>query len=99
MNRNSLVLALLSIMAVYGCAQSTKDNGPVLTFEELDGNKNGYITADEAKASNRIANAFKEIDSNGDGNVTITEFQVFMGKGRMTPPEEMETPEPGAAPY
>ncbi len=98
MNRKSLILALLSLLAVSGCAQ-TKSTGPILTFEELDNNKNGYITMDEAKQSMDISKNFKQIDSNGDGNVTITEFQVHMGKGRMTPPEEMETPEPGAAPY
>ena len=99
MNRNSFLLALLSTLVMYGCAQTTKSGGPILTFEELDDNKNGYITMDEAKHSQDIANNFKQIDSNGDGNITITEFQVHMGKGRMTPPEEMETPEPGAAPY
>lgn len=99
MNRNSLLITLLSTLAIYGCAQTAKSGGPVLTFEELDNNKNGYITMDEAKQSHDISSNFKQIDTNGDGNVTITEFQVHMGKGRMTPPEEMETPEPGAAPY
>jgi len=71
----------------------------ILTFEEMDRDANGYISLDEAKATSDIANNFKQIDSDDDGNINITEFQEYMGKDRVTPPEEMETPEPGAAPY
>lgn len=71
----------------------------ILTFEEMDSNANGYISSDEAKASHDIDSNFEQIDINADGNINITEFQKYMGKGRATPPEEMETPEPGAAPY
>jgi len=71
----------------------------ILTFEEMDRDSNGSISVDEAKATNDIANNFEQIDANGNGSINITEFQKYMGKGRNTPPEEMETPEPGAAPY
>ena len=74
-------------------------NDALLTFEEMDRNSNGYITLNEAKASEDIAEHFKQIDSDGDGNINITEFQAYMGRDRMTPPEEMEVSEPGAAPY
>ena len=74
-------------------------NDALLTFEEMDRNSNGYITPNEAKASEDIAEHFKRIDSDGDGNINITEFQAYMGRDRMTPPEEMEVSEPGAAPY
>ena len=71
----------------------------LMTFEDMDKDANGYISTGEASASQEIANNFKEIDTNADGHINITEYQAYMGHGRMSPPEEMETPEPGAAPY
>ena len=98
MNYKAWIISLLSTVFIAACAQTPTTEG-VLTFEEMDRDANGYISAQEAKASSDINKNFKAIDSNGDGKINITEFQDHMGKGRMTPPEEMETPEPGAAPY
>jgi len=80
-------------------AASIQAADALMTFEDMDGNANGYISMGEAKASKEIADNFKKIDKNGDGNINITEYQEYMGKGRMSPPHEMEVPEPGAAPY
>jgi len=71
----------------------------ILSFEELDGDSDGYITAAEAKASKNIAKNFKKVDTDRDGKISITEFQYFMGKDLFTPPEDTEIEEPGAAPY
>jgi len=95
MNSKFLLHAALSSMFIAGVLQAEA----VLTFEEMDVNSNGAISPNEAQASKAIADNFKMIDSNNNGSINITEFQQFMGKGRMSPPEEMETSEPGAAPY
>jgi len=71
----------------------------LLSFEEMDRDSNGYISLNESTANEDMANIFSQVDSNGDGKINITEFQAYMGKDRVSPPEEMETPEPGAAPY
>ena len=99
MNYKLLSITLLSLAIVPACNYTKEVDEPVLTFEEMDSDANNYISSTEAKASKNIANNFKRVDSDGDGNITVTEFQVYVGKGRMTPPEDMESPEPGAAPY
>lgn len=100
MNIRTLVITLLSSCLLYACSQSrTGESMGAMTFEEMDANADGYISSAEAKADRSIAKNFTDIDSNSDGKVNIEEFQAHMGKGRLTPPEEMETPEPGAAPY
>ncbi len=69
------------------------------TFEQLDKDGNGYITADEAAVRPDLSDGFKTTDTNGDGKLNSAEFSAFEGKGRFTPPEESEISEPGAAPY
>ena len=99
MNSKILIPILLSLAFVSACTQTKEVEEPVLTFEEMDSDVDGYISSAEAKASRNIARNFKQIDSNNDGNITVTEYLVYVGKGRMAPPEDMESPEPGAAPY
>jgi len=71
----------------------------VLSFEELDGDSDGYIAESEAKVSKNIAKNFKKVDTDKDGKISITEFQYFMGKDLLAPPEGTEIEELGAAPY
>lgn len=98
MSRKLLFTALIAVSAVTACSQA-KQEGPVYTFEDMDRDANGYISSSEASAMPSVGHAFKSIDTDADGKINITEFQKFMGRHRMSPPEEMETPEPGAAPY
>ncbi|MDX5332481.1 MAG: hypothetical protein LPK58_00325 [Gammaproteobacteria bacterium] len=70
-----------------------------MTFEDLDRDANGYINQSEAGARKDLKADFSSIDKDGDGRLTIREYQAYEGKGRMSPPEESEVPEPGAAPY
>jgi hypothetical protein len=71
----------------------------VLTFEQLDVDGNGYISAEEAQVRTELSDALKDSDADGDGQLNIAEFSAFEGKGRLTPPEDVAVPEPGAAPY
>lgn len=86
--------ALLLALSGYAAAAET-----VLTFEQFDADGNGYISAEEASAGSELSANFKASDGNSDGQLDISEFSAFEGKGRLTPPEDAEIPEPGAAPY
>jgi hypothetical protein len=66
-------------------------------FEELDGNHNGAISMDEAKVRPDLVENFTEIDSDGNGTLSVDEYTAYHNKGRLVP-EEVEIPEPGAAP-
>ena len=70
-----------------------------MAFEELDRDANGYISKSEAGAREDLEANFATVDKDGDGKLNINEYQAYQGMGRMTPPEESEVSEPGAAPY
>jgi hypothetical protein len=88
-------IAASSIILSAGSAMA----GEVLTFEQIDVDGNGYISAEEAKVREDLAGALPATDKDGDGQLNITEFSAFEGEGRLTPPEDSEIAEPGAAPY
>lgn len=54
-------------------APAAKTQTPPL-FEQLDTNRDGYVTAEEAKRSADITARFKELDRNHDGKVSLAEF-------------------------
>lgn len=92
MNHKPLMLLLL-----IGVATSTMLNAAqIYIFEELDSNRNGAISMDEAKVRADLVENFTEIDSDGDNTLSVDEYSNYMNKG--VPPEDVEIPEPGAAP-
>lgn len=65
-------------------------------FEHIDSDHNGAISLQEAGARAELVTNFSEIDSDHDGSLSVDEYSTYMNKG--LPPEDMEIPEPGAAP-
>ncbi len=68
-----------------------------MIFEDIDTDHNGAISRDEAKVRMDLASNFDEIDKNGNGSLSVDEYTDYHNKGRLVP-EEVEIPEPGAAP-
>lgn len=81
------------MLALAGGAAHAQES---MLFEDIDSNHNGSISMDEAKASG-MAESFAKMDSNGDKGVSVDEYTAFVNEGRLVP-EEVEVPEPGAAP-
>jgi hypothetical protein len=95
-----LIPSLISLLLVAACGPSRPGMAEgSMVYDDLDADVDGYISPYEARANRDIAGKFKQIDQNGDGKINIEEFQAYMGRHRQSPPEEMEIPEPGAAPY
>jgi Ca2+-binding EF-hand superfamily protein len=78
MNRKTLIFTLVSGLFVTASIQAADT---LLTFEDMDGNANGYISMGEAVASKDIASHFKNIDKNGDGNINITSIRSIWAAG------------------
>ncbi len=93
MKSKQLMLFLLTA----GIATSTMLNASqIYIFEELDSNRNGAISMDEAMIRQDLVDNFAEIDRDGDNSLSVDEYSDYMNKG--VPPEDVEIPEPGAAP-
>jgi hypothetical protein len=90
------IKALSMIVLIGISASSTLIAREMYVFEEIDGNKNGSISMSEAKVRADLLNNFSEIDSDGNGSLSVDEYSTYMNKG--VPPEDVEIPEPGAAP-
>lgn len=95
------VLLMLAGTAAAGekMMMSDEDEMGPMTFEALDRNGDGYISAEESQAHKGLKANWDQADANNDGHLDSSEFSAFEGEGMMTPPEDSEIAEPGAAPY
>jgi Ca2+-binding EF-hand superfamily protein len=91
MKYQALTSALLLTLATAGSAYAQ------VLFEELDTDHNGAISKQEAKARMDLKENFNMIDKNGNGSISVDEYTAYENRGQMVP-EEVEVPEPGAAP-
>jgi len=96
MHPKTPILILLASLFLFSGAYAAAE-GEVLIFEEIDSDHNGAISPYEARIRADLANNFDEIDSNGNGSLSVDEYTSYHNKGRMVP-QEVEIPEPGAAP-
>ena len=93
----SFIIAVASAIVLSTAPAAAEEY--VQTFEEIDVDGDGYISAKEAEVRPDLSENLQASDTNKDGKLNSAEFSAFEGKGRFTPPEESEIAEPGAAPY
>lgn len=96
--KNGVPFIVAAASALLFCTPAGAGDYP-MTFEQLDTDANGYISAEEAKARPGLADSLQASDQNGDGQLNSAEFSALEGQGRFSPPEDSEVAEPGAAPY
>jgi hypothetical protein len=84
------------LFALFAANAAIAADEPVI-FEDIDSDHNGAISREEAKVRMDLTTNFDEIDKNGNGSLSVDEYSTFHNMGRMVP-EEVEIPEPGAAP-
>jgi Ca2+-binding EF-hand superfamily protein len=76
-------------------AQPTQDDTVSSIFTQLDTNKDGRISSEEAQASSVVARSFAKADANGDGAITRDEFMAsFTSRAPATPPPAVPPPNP-----
>ncbi len=66
-------------------------------LEDLDANKYGTISADEAKAQPELAKSFDALDQNKDGKLSAAEFAQFEMAPAIEQQVEQVMPETPAA--
>jgi hypothetical protein len=77
-------LTALALMTVSGLAWAA---GGAASFQELDANRDGQITVDEAKKAPEVKEKFTQADANKDGKLDAAEFAAL----ETMPKERKET--------
>lgn len=68
------MLTALMLMAVSGFAWAGANKA---SFQELDANRDGQISRDEAKKSPEVSKKFVQADTNQDGKLDAAEFAAL----------------------
>jgi len=67
-------LTALALLAVSGLAWA---GSGAVSFQDLDKNRDGQISLDEAKKATEVKNRFSEADVNKDGQLDAAEFAAL----------------------
>lgn len=87
---------VLPILLTLGIFSTVNAKDAPVTFDQLDDDKNGYLSQSEASQRQDLKEKWAMADKDADGKLDISEFSAF--EVRMVPPDDMESPEIGAAP-
>lgn len=79
------ILAALALMTVSGFAWA---GAGMTSFQDLDTNRDGQISLDEAKKSPEVSKKFGQADANKDGQLDQAEFSALETAPKETMPKE-----------
>jgi Ca2+-binding EF-hand superfamily protein len=80
-------LTALALMTASGLAWAA---GGGLSFQELDTNRDGQITLDEAKKAPELKANFTQADTNKDGKLDAAEFSALEVMPMESSPKEIK---------
>jgi hypothetical protein len=80
-------LTALALMTVSGLAWA---GSGAASFQDLDSNRDGQITLDEAKKSPEVKAKFTQVDANKDGKLDAAEFAALETAPQPTAPQPMK---------
>ena len=70
----------LAASGAYAAEKQAKTKDAEPGFNNLDKNRDGYVSRAEAAADTDLAKKFKEADGNNDGKLSRTEYLMVKGK-------------------
>jgi len=70
-----------------------------VTFQQLDMDRDGYVTIIEATGHTDLLRKWSYIDDDTDGRLEAAEFSAFEVEPRFVPPDDPEDVELGAEPF
>jgi Ca2+-binding EF-hand superfamily protein len=90
-----LSVAALACGAAYAQDQAAPATDDTVSsiFTQLDSNKDGKISAEEAQASSVVSRSFGKADADGDGAITRDEFMSAFTAGSSTTPPPAVPPQ------
>jgi Ca2+-binding EF-hand superfamily protein len=82
----ALAIAGFGLVAAHAMAEKAQDapaaasKEKIALFDRLDANKDGFVSADEAKQMKGLNEAFASADRNGDARLDAAEFEAVGAK-------------------
>lgn len=79
----AIALAGFGLMAAHAMAEKAQDapaaagKEKVAVFDRLDADKDGFVSAAEAKQMKGLSESFGAADRNGDGRLDAAEFEAL----------------------
>lgn len=70
---NKLTLLLMMLFAAGAYAGEKSD----MTFDQLDANGDGQVSAQEASEDSKLSNMWNEVDKDASGTIDHSEFSAF----------------------
>lgn len=77
MNRTNMLKAVCGLMALLVFMPAFAESDSVDAFKELDTNRDGYISNQEATGETELLSDWKNVDKNSDGQLEMSEFSAF----------------------
>lgn len=81
-----------SFIDSYAARHERQEPKTGVAFEDIDADKDGHLSSDEAQAEARLSGQFTELDRNGDGNLSQWEFNSYEQPAVTTASGETESP-------
>jgi len=81
------MLTALTLITVSGLAWAGADKA---TFQDLDTNRDGQISLDEAKKAPEVSKGFVRADTNKDGKLDAAEFSALEVMPMESSPKEIK---------
>lgn len=91
------IFSLAAVAVVLPLGLSADDTQRPVTFQQLDMNKDGYVSIIEATGHDELLKKWSEVDEDTDGRLEMTEFSAFEVNPTFVPDPDDE--EIGAAPH
>lgn len=92
-----LLYGLAAVAVIFPTVISAGETQSPATFEQLDMNKDGYVSVIEATGHINLLRKWGKVDANSDGRLEAAEFSAFEIDPTFVPdPDDVEI---GAAPH
>ena len=76
--------ALACIPTMLAVTTVVAAQAPVVSFEDLDGDRDGFVARDEIPADHELARTFTTHDADGDGRLSAGEFDSYQSDAETT---------------
>lgn len=92
MKRTLALTIVLAFATSSGAYAAHHEHGGDMKFKDMDTNKDGYISKDEAQSNKLLSQQIRKLDKNKDQQLDMNEFNAFDRAGQSASDLSPEAP-------